>query len=46
MVMGMAMIATVNAATTPERAEVEERYKWDLGKMYARGGNGRRNTAD
>ena len=37
MVMGMAMIATVNAATTPERAEVEERYKWDLGKMYASG---------
>jgi oligoendopeptidase F len=28
------MILTLGAATTPERSTIEERYKWDLAKMY------------
>ena len=30
-----AMTSLIPAATTPERSSIEERYKWDLSKMYA-----------
>jgi len=31
----LGMINAMTAATTPERSGIEERYKWDLSKMYA-----------
>ena len=31
----LAMISTLSAATTPERSTIDEKYKWDLTKMYA-----------
>ena len=31
----LAMISTLSAATTPERSSIDEKYKWDLTKMYA-----------
>ncbi len=30
----LSMISLLTAATTPERATIEERDKWDLSKMY------------
>jgi oligoendopeptidase F len=29
------MISTLSAATTPERSSIDDKYKWDLTKMYA-----------
>jgi oligoendopeptidase F len=29
-----AMISSLSAATTPERASLDDRFKWDLAKMY------------
>lgn len=31
----LVMTTTLPAATTPERSTIDERYKWDLSKMYA-----------
>jgi len=31
----LAMISTLSAASTPERSTIDEKYKWDLSKMYA-----------
>jgi oligoendopeptidase F len=31
----LAMTSTLSAATTSERSAIDDRYKWDLSKMYA-----------
>ncbi len=35
--MSSTLPAVTKAATTPDRSSIDDKYKWDLGKMYASG---------